>query len=51
MACGDLTNVYKYLIFDGRSKERDSLFSVASSDRVRGKEHKLKYKKFYLNAE
>lgn len=43
--------MYKCPIFDGRIKERGSLFSVSAGDRSRGNEHKLKYKKFHLNIE
>lgn len=39
----------KYLIGDGRSIERASLSSVASSDRTSFNEHRLRQKKIYLN--
>lgn len=43
--------MYNHPISDEMSKDRDSLCSVASSDRTRGNEHKLKYKKFHLDVE
>lgn len=45
---GDLISVQKYLT--GRSKEEAKLFSVVCSDRTRGNVHRLKYRKFCLNA-
>lgn len=42
----ELFNVYKYL--EGGCEE-DVLFSVVPSDRARGKGHKLKHRRLYLN--
>lgn len=47
-AWGDLISVHKYLT--GRSKEEAKLFSVVCSGRTRGNGHRLKYRKFCLNA-
>lgn len=43
--------MYDHPIFDETSKDRDSVCSVASSDKTKGNEHKLKCKKFHLNVE
>lgn len=47
-AQGHLTNAYKYLI--GGSKDGARFFSVACTDRRIGNQHKLKPRKFQLNA-
>jgi len=45
---GDLINAYRYL--KGWCQEDGAkLFLVVPSDRTRGSEHKLKYRKFQLN--
>jgi len=45
---GDLINAYKYLK-DGCQEDGAKLFSMMPSDRKRGKECKLKHRKFRLN--
>lgn len=46
-ARGDLPNVYKYLMW-GSTEDGSRLFSVMSSDRIRGNGHKPKCMKFHL---
>lgn len=45
---GDLSNVYKYLM-RGEKEKGVRLFSLVSSNRGRGRGHKLKHRKFYSN--
>lgn len=45
---GNLINAYKYLQ-EGCQEDAVKLFSVVPRDRTRGKEHKLKERKFHMN--
>ena len=46
---GNLINMYKYLM-RGKEEEGARLFSAVPTDRTRGNGHRLKTRKFNLNA-